>query len=75
MSETKLNQSNGYDNLRECPICGGINKVKVTDSMDYITLEAETECYKCGDKNFWAHGFFMSHNAEDDGIKYELKAI
>ena len=58
----ELNAPSGYDDLRRCPICNGINKVKVTDSLDYITLEAETECSKCNDKNFWAHGFFMSHN-------------
>lgn len=71
MSEerTKLATPPCYDDLRRCPICNGINKVKVTDSLDNITLEAETECSKCNDKNFWAHGFFMSHNAELSGPK------
>lgn len=53
-----------YEDVRKCQVCGGVNHVKVVDSLDYITLEAETECSKCGDKNFWAHGFFMSHNTE-----------
>lgn len=65
MSEERTNclepVGSDYDDKEICPVCGGRNDVKATDTMDYIVLEADTVCIKCGDKNFWAHGFFLSN--------------
>ena len=62
----ELNTPSGYDDKHKCAICQSRNAVTVIDTLDYVTLEAETECSKCGDKNYWAHGFFMSHNSKDN---------
>ena len=60
MSEerTKLNQVTGYDDRFKCQSCQGRNVVTAIDVIENITMEAETLCSKCGDKNYWIHGFY-----------------
>tara|TARA_R110000868_G_scaffold224503_2_gene476645 strand:- start:404 stop:649 length:246 start_codon:yes stop_codon:yes gene_type:complete len=53
-----MNAMNPYEDEHVCRLCDGINSVKVIDTLDCVTLEAETTCSNCGHRNYWAHGLF-----------------
>lgn len=55
---------NEYDNQYVCPVCGGPNKVRVTEMIDHMLCEASTECKKCGHCDYWAYGFYESDKEE-----------
>lgn len=48
-----------YDNLHKCPECSGVNEYKVTEWIDYIIGECETNCEDCGHQDYWAYGFYQ----------------
>ncbi len=59
-----------YHNMGLCPVCDGLNEVKVKDRLDEHTiLEAETECVKCGHKDYWAFGWFAYFDKQGDSIQ------
>lgn len=43
-----------------CNKCGGLNEVKVTDTVAGRMCEAETVCVECQHKDLWSYGFFES---------------
>jgi hypothetical protein len=49
-----------YDSYLSCNKCGGINKIKITDTIGYTICECETKCENCGFEDYWVHGFFES---------------
>lgn len=56
-----------YHNYSKCIKCQADNNVKVTDTLDgWLIMEAETECKKCGHKNYWAHGWFQEFEYEKE---------
>lgn len=49
-----------FSNPGICPKCNGENKINIKDSENGLMMECETECLKCGHKNYWAHGSYMT---------------
>ncbi len=47
------------DDCGTCVKCGGYNRINVTDRIEHVVCECETECSKCGFQNFWAYGYFQ----------------
>lgn len=50
-----------YHCKETCNKCGGPNDLVVTaDHEGAVICEAETTCKKCGHRDYWAYGHFMS---------------
>lgn len=63
-----------YHNPDSCNKCQGENKLLNYVFYDGFMHEAETECTKCGFKDYWAHGFFESGSEMKSNCKtYNFK--
>ena len=56
-----------YDSPNVCPVCGGLNKLTVTGTLEGLACEYDTQCSNCRDKNFWAYGFFEPRLPLEEG--------
>ena len=55
-----------FDDKHICVKCSGLNEIVIKDTLNdgSVISECETECTKCGHKDYWGYGWYESRSAQ-----------